>query len=277
MVLFVDYTIQELFRRICKAKFQVQVIHVADAGYGSEANYSYVIDELEKTALIPYGMFQKEQSRQYKKSEDNPSNWSYDEENDRWTKPDWVVYSFKYYSRRKERYGFEKDFKIYEADPIQVTKELEVLARTETNRLKQIHWNPTWNYFKEQAKQALHSEDGARIYAKRKIDVETVFGRMKGIFGVRRVHVRGRRKVQTEIGFLFMSMNLTKLAKIWVKKAQQNKKNTRKNSFLIEFEVTFVWYLLFRASFCPASFRRYHPKHSTWLFGIAIRYLFKRV
>ena len=227
---------------------------VADAGYGSEANYSYVIDELEKTALIPYGMFQKEQSRKYKKSEDNPSNWSYDEENDRWTKPDGVVYSFKYYSRRKDRYGFERDFKIYEADSIQATKELEVLARTETNRLKQIHWNPTWNYFKEQAKQALHSEDGARIYAKRKIDVETVFGRMKGIFGVRRVHVRGRRKVQTEIGFLFMSMNLTKLAKIWVRRTQQNKKNTRQNSFLIEFEVTFVWYLLFRASFCPAPF-----------------------
>ena len=133
-----------------------------------------------------------------------------------------------------------------------MTKKLEVLARTETNRLKQIHWNPTWNYFKEQAKQALHSEDGARIYAKRKIDVEMVFGRMKGIFGVRRVHVRGRRKIQTEIGFLFMSMNLTKLAKIWVKKAQQNKKNTRQNSILFEFEVTFVWFLLFRASFFPA-------------------------
>ncbi len=29
------------------------------------------------------------------------------------------------------------------------------------------------------------------IYAKRKVDVEPVFGRMKGVFGVRRVHVRG--------------------------------------------------------------------------------------
>ncbi|MGQ7409909.1 hypothetical protein ACTGWG_12900, partial [Streptococcus suis] len=40
-----------------------------------------------------------------------------------------------------------------------------------------------------------------------------VFGRMKGVFGVRRVHVRGQKVVETEIGFLLMSMNLTKLAK----------------------------------------------------------------
>ncbi|MGQ7555712.1 transposase, partial [Streptococcus suis] len=42
----------------------------------------------------------------------------------------------------------------------------------------------------------------------RKVDVEPVFGRMKGVFGVRRVHVRGQKVVETEIGFLLMSMNL---------------------------------------------------------------------
>lgn len=46
-----------------------------------------------------------------------------------------------------------------------------------------------------------------------KIDVEPVFVRLKCVFGVRRGHVRGGQAVQTEIGCLFMSMNLTKLAK----------------------------------------------------------------
>lgn len=34
---------------------------VADAGYGSESNYGALIDDLEKTPLIPYGMMLKEE------------------------------------------------------------------------------------------------------------------------------------------------------------------------------------------------------------------------
>ncbi|WP_153051243.1 transposase, partial [Streptococcus suis] len=91
---------------------------------------------------------------------------------------------------------------------------------------KQIQYNPTWNYFKNLVKEKLTSKEGARIYAKRKVDVEPVFGRMKGVFGVRRVHVRGQKVVETEIGFLLMSMNLTKLAKKLVHDNRNKKKNT---------------------------------------------------
>jgi len=34
---------------------------------------------------------------------------------------------------------------------------------------------------------------------------------MKGVFGMRRVHVRGHQAVQNDIGLMLMSMNLTKL------------------------------------------------------------------
>jgi len=57
----------------------------------------------------------------------------------------------------------------------------EKLAKTEGGHQKQIHYNPTWNYFKELIKKELHSEEGSRIYAKRKIDVEPVFGRLKSV------------------------------------------------------------------------------------------------
>ncbi|WP_371134331.1 IS1182 family transposase [Streptococcus didelphis] len=204
---------------------------VADAGYGSEENYVYLYDELEKTPLIPYGMYQKEQTRQYKNNPESPINWTYVEETDQWQKPNGLVYSFKHYSRRKDKYGFERDFKIYEADRIQATPELEALAKTDKGSQKQIHYNPTWTYFKAKIKEELNSDEGARIYAKRKTDVETVFGRMKGIFGVRRVHVRGEQAVQTELGFLFMSMNLTKLAKLLVGKTAKKKTSTSEKPY----------------------------------------------
>lgn len=97
------------------------------------------------------------------------------------------------------------------------------------------------------------SEEGSRIYAKRKTDVEPVFGRLKSVFGVRRVHVRGRQAVQTEIGFLFMSMNLTKLAKNLALRTLNTQKPHSDFIILIVFKTEIVVWFYFKASFCPAS------------------------
>ncbi|WP_155979139.1 transposase, partial [Streptococcus henryi] len=97
--------------------------------------------------------------------------------------------------------------------------------------------------------------EGSRIYAKRKIDVEPVFGRLKSVFGVRRVHVRGNQAVQTEVGFLFMSMNLTKLAKNLGSKTSHTQKPHSDSFILIVFETEITVWFYFEASFCPASFQ----------------------
>ena len=71
-------------------------------------------------------MYQKELTRKYKKSPNNSCNWDYLEETDQFMKPDGVIYSFKSYARRCDKYGFKRDFKIYEADKkLQDTPELE--------------------------------------------------------------------------------------------------------------------------------------------------------
>ncbi|MGQ7321668.1 IS5/IS1182 family transposase, partial [Streptococcus suis] len=60
--------------------------------------------------------------------------------------------------------------------------------------------------------------------------------------------------VETEIGFLLMSMNLTKLAKKLVQDNRDKKKNTDGSAGFHQnlLESICVFYLL--ASFCPASF-----------------------
>ena len=130
---------------------------------------------------------------------------------------------------------------------------LEELAKTEGGNQKHIYYNPTWNYFKELIKEKLTSEEGSRIYAKRKIDVEPVFGRLKSVFGVRRVHVRGRQAIQTEIRFLFMSMNLTKLAKNLALRRLSTQKPHSDSFSLIVFKTEIVVWFHSKASFCPAS------------------------
>ena len=103
-----------------------------------------------------------------------------------------------------------RNFKIYEADEFQLTEELTQLAKTKTGRQRQIHYNPNWQYLKEKAKETLQSEEGKRIYGCRKSDVEPIFGHMKSVFGMRRTHLRGKKKVETDVGIMFMTMNLKK-------------------------------------------------------------------
>ncbi len=49
------------------------------------------------------------------------------------------------------------------------------------------------------------------IYARRKIDVESVFGKLKASLRFNRFSVRGIEKVKKEIGFTVMALNIRKL------------------------------------------------------------------
>jgi len=90
-------------------------------------------------------------------------------------------------------------------------EELNRLAKTPKGNQRKTSVNYNWEYFKHRAKENLESETGKEIYALRKTDVETIFGRLKGVFGMRRVHVRGKQAVHNDIDVMLMSMNLTKL------------------------------------------------------------------
>lgn len=189
-------------------------IIVADAGYGSEENYHYLTDILDKAALIPYAMYHKEQKKKYRTDETKRHNWHYDSELDCYVDHQGVQFSFTHYRETTDKYGYTRDVKIYTADKVQANEELDKLAKTPSNNQRKIEVNRVWESYKQCVKEALASESGSRIYAQRKIDVETVFGRMKRNFGVRRVHVRGSVGVRNDIGLLLLSMNLTKLAKM---------------------------------------------------------------
>lgn len=185
---------------------------VADAGYGSEYNYSVLEEKFkDKDYFIPYTMYEKEQSKKYKKDPSKPANWEYHELDDYYIDHLGVRFNFKGYSQRKDKStGQVRDFKIYEADEFQLTPELERLAKTKNGNQRQMRYNPNWQLLKEKAKQVLQSDEGRSIYKKRKTDVEPIFGHMKNVFGMRRAHLRGKKKVETDIGIMFMMMNLSK-------------------------------------------------------------------
>lgn len=202
---------------------------VADAGYGNEVNYQAVVDKFEKIPLMPYAMYQKEQSRKYQRSPQNINNWTYYDKDDYYKDPNGVVFKFQRYSSRVDKYGVKRDFKVYVADKFQVTKELEELAKTPKGQQRTKAINLNWEYLKHKAKENLSSEKGSTIYQRRRTDVETIFGDMKGNFGVRRVHVRGEKAVRNELGLLLLAINISKLWQLLQKRGIESLKKRTKN------------------------------------------------
>lgn len=226
---------------------------VADAGYGSESNYEYITDELDKQYLIPYGMYEKEKKKRYRNDPTKIQNWQYDEKNDVFTDYQGIEFHFKNYSIRHDQYGQERKFKVYEAvdyfeDPVR-----QALAQTPSGRQRQVSINNNWLHFKNYARVQLQSDEGKKIYGQRKIEVEPVFADVKAHLRFTRFSVRGLDKVNNEVGLVLMAMNMIKWARekahinIEIRKNQGNEKIDQRKA-----KITFLWSIYFEL--CPKLF-----------------------
>ncbi|SUA97552.1 transposase [Paenibacillus thiaminolyticus] len=64
------------------------------------------------------------------------------------------------------------------------------------------------------AKRALEDDEKSVIYARRKVEVESVFGHIKGNRSFRRFSLRGLDKVNVDFGIVTMANNLRKVGSI---------------------------------------------------------------
>lgn len=185
---------------------------VADAGYGSEPNYNDILVKRQKTPLITYGQYLREQKRSYKNNPFQTANWTYDESTDSYECPNSKRLNFSHMSVRRDKTGFERHFKVYRAEDCggcpfrsQCTRAYEG-----TNRTMSV--NVTWEEQKEYVRTKLSDEETGSIYRRRKTDVEPAFGFLKANLGFTRASVRTRPKVENDIGLALMAVNLRKYA-----------------------------------------------------------------
>lgn len=185
---------------------------VADAGYGSEQNYDDILSNRKREALITYNMYLKEQKRKYKQNEFNPDNWHYDEENDTYTCPNQQRLLFKYQSVRTDKTGFKREFKIYECEACSGCPFRSSCTKSKEGSNRKLMVNEKWEQQKEYVRTKLSEEQTSSIYRQRKTDVEPVFGFLKANLRFTRFSVRGKSKVENEMGFALMAVNLRKFA-----------------------------------------------------------------
>lgn len=184
----------------------------ADAGYGSEENYSY-LEENSIEAFVKYGLFHKELSQESKPNRTIGllENLYYDSEKDRYICPMGQPMEASGKSTRKTSTGFEQQLHHYRAKncigcPLAASckpgKDGKVL---QINRQLQLH--------KARAKSLLTSEEGKQKRKQRATDVEPVFGNLKFNKGRGRFMLRGKEKVAIETGLLVIAHNLAKMVR----------------------------------------------------------------
>src|SRR4030066_647441 len=77
---------------------------------------------------------------------------------------------------------------------------------------RRIEVNPNLNHYKSIIKERLLSESGLKYRSQRPVEVEAVFGMIKGNRNYRKFLLRGLEKVEIEAGLLALSHNLRKIA-----------------------------------------------------------------
>ena len=231
------------FEKLAASRLPIPKTVIADAGYGSEENYLYAVGEDKEPRLnfiIPYGTYIKEQTRKYKNEIKNAKNWTYLEHDDQFICPNGRSVVFKTYRTRKNASGWKQDYKIYECEDCSDCPLKPQCTKAKRNR--QVHWNPVFEEMKAKAKKALECEENAEIYARRKIEVESVFGHIKGNRSFRRFSLRGLEKVHVEFGIVALAHNLLKVAGIRQLFSGDSPKNTKpggRKQIMVSFHLNF--------------------------------------
>ena len=186
---------------------------IADAGYGSEENYEY-LEEKEIKHYVKYNTFHKEASKQWKEDPTKIQNFSYDMDTDRYFCPCNRPFVFLYEQNRKSDNGYRSRIRVYECLNCAGCEHRDKCLKTvgDSNANRRININRKLDAYKEKAKANLTSETGKKMRSLRPIEVESVFGDIKGNFGMRRFMLKGLDKVNIEWGLYSIAHNMRKMA-----------------------------------------------------------------
>jgi transposase len=204
-------TLAEHLEQHKKSFKEAPKVVTADAGYGSEENYS-LLEDKTITAYVKYGMFDKEQNENYKEKQPpfKADKLFYNKDKDCFTCPMGQAMNFIGEITRKTSTGFEQKLKRYQAKNCTTCPLNGACHKSKGNRIIEI--NENLQRHKAIAYELLNSEEGIKHRKKRCCDVEPVFGNIKQNHGFKRFMLRGKEKVTIEWGLISIAQNIRKKA-----------------------------------------------------------------
>jgi hypothetical protein len=152
---------------------------------------------------VKYQYFHKEQSKKWKDDPYRTENLPYDENEDSYTCPMGQKMNF---IKEKIKYtdnGFRQAKRVYQVKKCNGCPMKEACNKSKGNRIIEI--NEKLNHYKSIIRERLTSERGRKYRSKRPVDVEAVFGIIKGNRNYRKFLLRGLEKVEIEVGLLALA------------------------------------------------------------------------
>lgn len=181
----------------------------ADAGYGSQENYTYLEDN-KVEAFVKYNYFHKEQRTKKVDEPGKVENLFYNKEQDCFYCPMGQQMNKIGSYRKITDAGFEQTYVRYQAKNCHNCPLRSVCHKSKENRT--IDVNHELIRLKTKAKELLRSEEGIKHRKQRPADVEPVFGNIKQNKNFKRFLLRGIKKVEIEFGLIALAHNIAKKA-----------------------------------------------------------------
>lgn len=182
----------------------------ADAGYGSEENYTY-LEENEIIGFVKYNYFHKEQhDKERAETPFLPDNLFYNEDQDIYYCPMGQPMINIGIKQDTTKTGFEQTYIRYHAQNCAGCPLRGQCHKAKGNRIIERNYNLL--RLKKQAKELLLSEEGVAKRKRRCWEIEAIFANIKQNMNFRRFMLRGLDKVSVETGLLALAHNLKKFS-----------------------------------------------------------------
>lgn len=181
---------------------------IADAGYESEENYSY-LEENKQTYYIKPSNYEKSKTKKYRNDFRLPENMEYDAAKDEYACRNGKKLRPVTITKRRSSSGYISDVTVYECEDCSNCPHKPTCTKAIGNRRlnvsKKFQRQRTLSY------QNITSPRGILLRMNRSIQVEGAFGVLKENHGYRRFLLRGKQNVRIEFLLLAMGYNINKL------------------------------------------------------------------
>lgn len=182
---------------------------IADAGYASEENYTYLEDNQQKAYIKPAD-YEIRKTRKYKQNIYRVENLNYDEIGDYFVCPNGKKLNHVYDSKRKTQNGYETIKSYYICENCEDCFHREKCYKGKYENRK-IVFSKKMARQKAEATERITTEEGIILRINRSIQVEGAFGVVKQDCDFRRFLTRGKPKAKTQFFLLAFAFDIKKL------------------------------------------------------------------
>ena len=182
---------------------------IADAGYESEENYTY-LNEHNQTSYIKPTNYEISKTRKYKTNAFRIENMSYDKETDTFTCVNGEQLFFAYKTESKTKNGYVVEHRRYRTMSCTQCPYKDKCYKSKKN-YKEIKVSLRFLEQRKESLQNIISEEGTKLRMNRSIQVEGAFGVIKQDMNFKRFLTRGKRKTETQFFVLAFAFNILKL------------------------------------------------------------------